>query len=122
LQTHPSAFSTSTFSWLIFSGSVMIMRYPFSAAASARPMPVLPLVGSISVSPGFMRPSASAISTMRSPIRSFTLPPAEKNSHFATSSQRRPADKRLMRTQGVPPTKSSADAEMRARGAAGLCA
>jgi hypothetical protein len=35
----PKAFSTSTFSWLIFSGSVMIMRYPFRAAASASPIP-----------------------------------------------------------------------------------
>jgi hypothetical protein len=36
------------------------------------PMPVLPLVGSISVSPGWMRPFFCASSTMRLPMRSLT--------------------------------------------------
>ena len=75
----------------------------------------------MSVSPGLMRPSASAISTMRSPMRSFTLPPTLKNSHFATSSHLRPADTLLMRTQGVPPTSSSAEAAMRGRGLRATC-
>jgi hypothetical protein len=45
----PSASSTTCFSWLIFSGIVMMTRYPRTAAASAMPMPVLPEVGSMSV-------------------------------------------------------------------------
>lgn len=36
------------------------------------------------VHPGFSRPSFSASSTMRLPIRSLTDPPALKNSHLAT--------------------------------------
>lgn len=47
-------------------------------------LPVFPDVGSISVSPGFSLPSFSASSIIRSPIRSFTEPPALKNSHLAT--------------------------------------
>jgi hypothetical protein len=45
--------------------------------------PVLPLVGSISVSPGLMRPDSSASSTIRSAMRSLIDPPALKNSHLA---------------------------------------
>lgn len=44
---------------------------------------VLPLVGSIKVSPGLMRPDRSASSIMRRAIRSLTLPPALKYSSFA---------------------------------------
>lgn len=51
--------------------------------------PVFPDVGSMMVSPGFSAPERSASSTMRRLIRSFTLPPALKNSHLATGSQRR---------------------------------
>ena len=38
------------------------------AAAKARPIPVLPLVGSIRVSPGLIRPAFSASSIIRFPI------------------------------------------------------
>ena len=47
-------------------------------------MPVLPEVGSMSVSPSRSQPSRSASSTIRTPIRSFTLPPGLRNSHLAT--------------------------------------
>ena len=47
-------------------------------------LPVFPDVGSMIVSPGFSNPLFSASSTILRPIRSFTLPPALKNSHFAT--------------------------------------
>ena len=46
--------------------------------------PVFPLVGSINVSPGLIRPDFSASSIIRLPIRSLTEPPALKNSHLAT--------------------------------------
>ena len=48
------------------------------------PLPVLPEVGSIIVSPVLRRPFFSASSTMRRPMRSLTLPPALKNSHLTT--------------------------------------
>ena len=69
-------------------------------------MPVLPLVGSISVSPGLMRPDASASSTMRLPMRSLTEPPALRNSHLASSSQ--PVLRPMVRilTIGVQPMAS----------------
>lgn len=35
----PRAFKTSTFSWDIFSGMVMMTRYPLTAAAKAKPIP-----------------------------------------------------------------------------------
>ena len=47
-------------------------------------VPVFPEVGSIIVSPGLRMPFFSASSTILNPILSFTLPPALKNSHFAT--------------------------------------
>jgi len=46
--------------------------------------PVFPDVGSMIVMPGDNFPSLSASSTILNPILSFTLPPALKNSHFAT--------------------------------------
>ena len=61
-----------------------MVRYPFTAATSARPIPVFPLVGSMMVvRPGWIHPDFSAASIMRRAMRSLTLPPAEKNSHFA---------------------------------------
>jgi hypothetical protein len=58
-----------------------------TAAAKAKPIPVLPEVGSISVSPGLMRPSFYASITILYPIRSFTEPPGLKNSHLAYKTQ-----------------------------------
>jgi hypothetical protein len=48
----------------------------------ARPAPVLPLVASTMVPPGFKRPSASARLTMLMAMRSFIDPAGFKNSHF----------------------------------------
>ena len=61
---------------------------PTAGPEEQRP-PVFPDVGSMIVSPGFRVPSRSASSIIRRLIRSFTLPPALKNSHLATGSQRR---------------------------------
>ena len=47
-------------------------------------IPVLPDVGSMMVSPSFSSPLLSASSTIFSPMRSLTEPPALKNSHLAT--------------------------------------
>ena len=62
----------------------MYYLYPLTAAARAIPIPVLPEVGSMMVSPSFKVPSFSASSTILRAILSFTEPPALKNSHFAT--------------------------------------
>jgi hypothetical protein len=48
---------------------------PLTAAASARPAPVFPLVGSTTVPPGSRRPSSSATSSIFMAGRSFTDPP-----------------------------------------------
>ena len=71
-------------------------------------LPVFPLVGSIKVSPGLIRPVSSASITMRFPIRSFTEPPALKYSHLTRISQGSLclAANRLTRTIGVLPTRS----------------
>src|SRR5690349_5076345 len=69
-------------------------------------MPVLPEVGSISVSPGLMRPDFSASSSMRTPMRSLTEPPGFMNSHLPSSSQGRSRPMRESRTIGVLPVVS----------------
>jgi hypothetical protein len=47
-------------------------------------LPVFPEVGSMRTYPGLILPAFSASSTIRNPMRSFTLPPALKNSHLTT--------------------------------------
>src|SRR5688572_31883387 len=69
-------------------------------------MPVFPLVGSIRVSPGLMRPFFWASSTMRFPIRSFTEPPAFRYSHLARYSQPVLRPMFFRRTIGVLPIDS----------------
>lgn len=98
----------------------MIARYPFTAAANARPknfrkkkckslrvipIPVLPLVGSMSVYPCFSVPLASASSIILSAILSLTDPPALKKSHFAYTLHVTPSacGMRFKRTSGVFP-------------------
>ena len=71
---------------LIVSGITILTGYPNAAPTIANPMPVLPLVGSIIVCPGFRRPSASACWIMLKAIRSFTLPPGLKNSSLTKTS------------------------------------
>lgn len=119
----PNARSTSTFSFDIFSGSVMIMRYPRTAAVNAIPIPVFPLVGSISVSPGLMRPLFSASRIMRLPIRSFTLPPALKYSHLASISHSMPSAFGIAfrRTSGVLPMKSRIESPIFGGATDGMC-
>src|SRR5581483_1761895 len=72
----------------------------------ARPMPVLPLVGSTRVSPGLMVPRRSASSTMASAMRSLTEPPGLSDSILATTSAAPSGTTWLSRTIGVPPITS----------------
>ena len=60
----------------------MWSRYPFAAQTRASEVPVLPPVYSTTVSPGFSRPSSSALEITASAIRSFTLPLGFSHSSF----------------------------------------
>ena len=64
------------------SGITRTALYPRLAASIARPTPVFPDVGSITVPPGMRLPSASAASSMVSTMRSFTEPPGLVASYF----------------------------------------
>ena len=72
----------------------------------ASPAPVLPLVGSTMVPPGFSSPARSARSTMARPIRSLTDPPGFRYSTLASRVGASPRPSRESRTSGVPPTTS----------------
>ena len=75
----------------------------------ASPMPVLPLVGSTIVPPGFSSPDASAASIMRSAIRSFTEPPGFMYSTFASTCASMPCATECRRTSGVLPMSSTTE-------------
>ena len=83
-------------------------------AAIARPVPVLPEVGSTIVPPGFRRPSRSAASTRRIATRSLIEPPGLKYSTFATTCGVSPAAIRERRISGVSPTVSRIESLMSA--------
>ena len=59
-----------------------MILYPFKAAISANPIPVLPAVASTIVPPGFKAPDFSASSIMASPTRSLIDPPGFCDSSF----------------------------------------
>ena len=65
------------------SGMVIIALYPFAAATAARPIPVLPLVGSIIVALGFKMPFSSASFIICFATLSLTLPAGLKYSSLA---------------------------------------
>ena len=64
---------------------------------------MLPLVGSTIVPPGWSRPAFSASSTMRSAMRSFTLPPGLRYSTLASTVAAMPSVTLRSRTRGVLP-------------------
>src|SRR5947208_2757774 len=103
ITSAPSARSSRAFSCDIVSGMVKTQRYPFTAAASASPTPVLPDVASTIRPPGLRRPSRSAASIIATPMRSFTDPPGLKNSALAYTGVRIPCVTRFSRTSGVQP-------------------
>ena len=91
---------------LIVSGIISVHLYPFAAATKARPMPVLPLVGSRIIVSGPSTPASSAASIMLRPMRSLTLPAGLKNSSLAATVATAPSAMRLIRTNGVLPISS----------------
>src|SRR5512134_3092298 len=89
------------------SGMIRIMRKPRIAATIASAMPVLPLVASISVSPGLMRPRSSALRIIHRAGRSFTEPAGLLPSNLHSTTLVVSPGSRLSRTSGVLPTVSS---------------
>src|SRR5205809_361452 len=85
----------------------------------ASPMPVLPLVGSTSVPPGFSAPPRSASSTMATAMRSLTLPPGFRDAYFAITVAPPGWGRRLRRTMGVCPMSSRTLAAIGGRPTAG---
>ena len=85
----------------IESGMTSTSLYPFTAATMARPMPVLPEVGSMMTLSFPSTPRRSASSIMERPIRSLMLPPGLARSSFIQTS--RLGKRRLRRTWGVLP-------------------
>ena len=72
------------------SGMTIIMRYPRAAATEARPMPVLPEVGSMMTEPFFRRPFCSASSIIALAMRSLTEPAGLRYSSLARMAALRP--------------------------------
>ena len=79
----PYALIILRLSTLIVSGRTIISLYPLAAAIAARPIPVLPDVGSIIVEPAFNNPLLSASSIISLAILSLTLPAGLRYSSFA---------------------------------------
>ncbi len=75
----------SCFSFDILSGMVKMQRYPFTAAATASPTPVFPLVFSTMVPPFRSSPAFSAFSRMWRAMRSLMEPPGFMYSSFTST-------------------------------------
>src|SRR3954469_11957501 len=73
----------------------------------ASEMPVLPLVGSMTVHPGRSRPSASAAATMARAGRSLMEPVGFRSSSLAQTRTFRDGESRGRPTSGVPPPAST---------------
>ena len=95
------------------SGITMIILYPFAAASAASPIPVLPLVGSMSVVSAFNFPLSSAARRISAATLSFTDPTGFIDSTFTKSFARSPYSRSTFfrRTRGVRPTASAIDSK-----------
>ena len=87
----PYAFRMFLLSTLMVSGMVRMIRYPLDAAMDARPIPVLPDVGSMITEPSFKSPFSSASSIIAFAIRSLTLPAGLKYSSLTRRVASRPS-------------------------------
>mmetsp|Transcript_19278 Transcript_19278/g.53476 ORF Transcript_19278/g.53476 Transcript_19278/m.53476 type:complete len:219 (+) Transcript_19278:678-1334(+) len=103
----PSALSSTRRSSDMESGMVSTRSYPLAAATMARPMPVLPEVGSTKVVfPGEMSPLFSASLIMLKPMRSLTELHGSMLSSFKMISAGHPAVTFLSLSSGVRPISS----------------
>mmetsp|Transcript_21906 Transcript_21906/g.50541 ORF Transcript_21906/g.50541 Transcript_21906/m.50541 type:complete len:279 (-) Transcript_21906:95-931(-) len=104
----PNALSKTRRSMDMLSGIVKMSLYPLEAATIARPIPVLPDVGSTRVVlSGEMSPRFSASEIMLRAIRSFTELAGLDDSNFATTSPTLPSTTRFNFTMGVLPIRSN---------------
>src|SRR4029453_9172508 len=94
---------------------VRMRRYPRTAQTIARPIPVLPLVGSTTVAPGLSTPRRSASSIMATAMRSFTLPPGLSDSSLPSTVAPPGRGMWFSRTSGVAPISSSTEPATRGR-------
>jgi hypothetical protein len=90
----------------IVSGIVSTSEYPRAAQTYAKAIPVLPLVGSTTVIPGFNLPVRSASQIMAAPIRHLTLEAGLRLSSFASTRADNPFVMRWIWTKGVRPIDS----------------
>ena len=84
-----------------------VIGYPFTAETKDRAMPVLPVLASTMVKPGFRSPLFSAFSIINRAIRSLMLPLGLRYSGLARTSLSKPSVTLLRRTKGVLPMRSS---------------
>src|SRR4029453_12442228 len=94
---------------------VRMRRYPRTAQTIARPIPVLPLVGSTTMAPGLSTPRRSASSIMATAMRSFTLPPGLSDSSLPSTVAPPGRGMWFSRTRGVAPISSSTEPATRGR-------
>ena len=108
MSSAPRALRSWRLSILILSGMVRISLRPYARATKAKPMPVLPEVGSIKVEPGLMIPRFKKSLTMYKAARSLTDPAGLNISNLRRMSALRFkwAFRRLRRTNGVLPMSS----------------
>jgi hypothetical protein len=99
-------------SMVMVSGMVKTQRKPRAAAAKARPMPVLPLVGSTMTMPGRSVPRSRASSIMATPMRSFTDAYGLKPSCLTSTSASPSRTSRFSRMSGVSPMVSVMSAQI----------
>ena len=97
------------------SGMTRMTLYPLAVPTAARPIPVLPLVGSMMVAPGLRIPFSSASRIISLAILSLTLPAGLKYSSFANTLALRSNSFSIFFSSrsGVPPMSSSIDEYMR---------
>ena len=102
----PKANSIWRLSLVMVSGITRSRSYPFTRQTKASPIPVFPLVGSMTVIPFFSFPFFSASSIMYLVMRSLTEPPGLNFSSFRNSSRFGFGFRWFIRTIGVFPIKS----------------
>ena len=96
------------------SGMVRTSGIPRAAQTKASPTPVLPEVGSITVTPSRITPLSRASSIIDLPIRSLTLDMGLKDSSLKRTSAPRSLPSLGVRTRGVPPIVSTTLSKIRA--------
>jgi hypothetical protein len=89
-----------------FSGRTTRSLYPFTRQTRAKPIPVLPELGSRMVSPGRSRPASSASSIIDLAMRSFTEPPGFIPSSFTKRRTAGFGESSCAATNGVLPIRS----------------